>query len=372
MLVTQQPVFRKFWYPVIPLHLLTDGPKPFTLLGQPLVIWLDAAGNPAAAKDRCCHRSAKLSLGQVVDGNIACPYHGWQFNGTGACVRVPQRKAEQQIPCGYKVEAYACQERYGYIWVCLEDPIAEIPHIPEAAEPDCRLIKEFYETWQCAGLRVMENELDLAHPTFVHTGTFGSEDHPIPDFIEVQETPWGIHVAGELGVENPELQRSNLDMDEQKTVRKLDMDWYMPFTIRLRINYPNGRFHIVVNTMTPIDDQTSQMVQFCVRNDTEADTPAADVIAFDRAVTLEDKVILESTDYDVPLSLNQEQHMLTDRPGIVIRKKIAALLREHGEIEQTRALQEQQQQLLRQGLEQPVAVRAELQAVHTQAYSQPA
>ena len=110
------------------------------------------------------------------------------------------------------------------------------------------------------------------------------------------------------------------------------MDWLMPFTIKLKITYPNGLEHIVVNTMTPVSDRTSQMVQFCVRNDTEADSPAQDVIAFDRAVTLEDKRILESTDFDVPLSPRQEEHMFTDRPGMMIRKKVAALIRTHGEL----------------------------------------
>jgi hypothetical protein len=109
----------------------------------------------------------------------------------------------------------------------------------------------------------------------------------------------------------------------------------MPFTVKLKIIYPNGLEHVIVNTMTPIDDHTSQMVQFCVRNDTEAETKAADVVAFDRAVTLEDKRILESTDPDVPLSLGAEQHMFTDKPGIVMRKKLAALLKAHGELEHT-------------------------------------
>lgn len=183
----------------------------------------------------------------------------------------------------------------------------------------------------------MENELDLAHPTFVHTSTFGSDEHPVPDALEITETDYGIHVEGVLGVVNPELQQQNLKMAAAQTYRTLEMDWYMPFTIRLRINYPNGLSHVIVNTMTPIDDRTSQMVQFCVRNDTEADTKAADVIAFDRAVTHEDKQILESTDYDVPLSPSREEHMFTDRPGILIRRKIAALLRQHGETEQTAA-----------------------------------
>jgi phenylpropionate dioxygenase-like ring-hydroxylating dioxygenase large terminal subunit len=62
MLVTQQPVLKRFWYPVIPvnhLHLQegqTEGqssqPQPFELLGQRIVLWLDQAGNSAAVEDR--------------------------------------------------------------------------------------------------------------------------------------------------------------------------------------------------------------------------------------------------------------------------------------------------------------------------------
>lgn len=59
-------------------------------------------------------------------------------------------------------------------------------------------------------------------------------------------------------------------------------------------------------------------------------------VAFDRQVTLEDQVILESTDYDAPLTLSDEQHMPSDQPGIVMRKQLAALLKQHGEIEQRR------------------------------------
>ncbi|MFK8184925.1 MAG: Rieske 2Fe-2S domain-containing protein [Phormidesmis sp.] len=329
MLVTQQPVFRRFWYPVVPLQNLQVGPQAFELLGESLVLWLGENGTPAAARDRCCHRTAKLSLGKVDKGRICCPYHGWEFDGSGACVKVPQLKADCAIPASYRVDAFKCRERYGYVWVALDEPIADIPEIAEAQDSRYRLIPEFYETWQCAGLRVMENELDLAHPTFVHTTTFGSEEHPTPDELEITETAWGIHVYGTLGVVNPALQQQNLNMDEAQTMRTLTMDWMMPFTIKLKITYPNGLEHIVVNTMTPISDRASQMVQFCVRNDTEADTPAADVIAFDRAVTLEDKRILESTDPDVSLMPSQEEHMFTDRPGIMIRKKVAALLKAH-------------------------------------------
>ena len=333
MLVTKQSIFKRFWYPVMPMVELSDQPKPFVLLGQPIVLW-NAEGKPAAVEDRCCHRTAKLSLGKVINGNICCAYHGWAFNSCGTCILVPQMQNGAISP-NYKVKAYHCVERYGYAWVCLDEPLINIPDIPEASDSNYRQIHEFYERWNCAGLRVMENELDMAHPTFVHTKTFGSEEHLVPDVMEFTETEWELHYRSVLGVTNPQEQQQNLKIEQAETVRTIDGVWFMPFTVKLRITYPNGLVHIIVNTMTPIDDSASQMVQFCLRNDTESDVKSSDIIAFDRAVTLEDKRILETTDYDVPLDLTQEQHMLTDKPGIIIRRKVAAFLKAQGEVEQT-------------------------------------
>jgi hypothetical protein len=78
------------------------------------------------------------------------------------------------------------------------------------------------------------------------------------------------------------------------------------------------------------------ILQWVYRNDTEAQVSTAEVIAFDRAITLEDKAIIESCDPDVPLSVieGEEQHMLSDRPGLIMRRMLSNLLREHGETEQ--------------------------------------
>ena len=48
MLATQQPVLRCFWYAIMRMEQLESGPQPFTLLGQPIVLFLDAKGEPAA------------------------------------------------------------------------------------------------------------------------------------------------------------------------------------------------------------------------------------------------------------------------------------------------------------------------------------
>src|SRR5690606_28795971 len=120
MLATQQPVLRRFWYPVMPLEQLDDGPKPFRLMNEELVLWLDSEGKPHAAEDRCAHRTARLSLGWVEGDNIVCPYHGWTYDGGGGCVRIPQTPDR---PAGRaKVRAFNAEARYGYVWVCLGDP----------------------------------------------------------------------------------------------------------------------------------------------------------------------------------------------------------------------------------------------------------
>lgn len=327
MLVTQQPLLKRFWYPVMPISALQVGPQSFELLSQKLVLWLDGDGNPAAVRDRCCHRSARLSQGKVVDGCIRCPYHGWSFNRSGQCVKVPQL-THDLIPRTYQVEGYPCQERYGYAWVCLDEPLLPIPEIPEAGNPDFRQIPEFYEVWHCAGLRLMENSFDNAHPHFVHSSTFGVEQEPVPPAPDsFQETEFGFRMTYVLPVFNSDLQQQNLQMADTRTVRISEGTWFMPFIRTLKITYPNGLIHLIFTAATPMNDSSSQIVQFCLRNDTEAEASAESVIAFDRTVTLEDRAILEGTDYDVPLSVSQEQHMASDKPGIVMRHRLAALLR---------------------------------------------
>ncbi len=301
------------------------------LLGQPLALWLDAEGKPAAVIDRCCHRSAKLSKGKVIDGCLRCPYHGWSFNTQGVCVHLAE-----PIPPSYRVNAYRCQVRYGYVWVCLDEPLAEIPEIPEVDNPEFRMLHELYEPWKCSGLRMMENAFDNAHFSFVHTGTFGNQQQPVPASIDLMTSDFGLQVKTVVPVLNPPLQQKNLGIQEEAVFRTNQMTWFLPFTRKLHITYPNGLIHIIVTAATPIDDTTSQIVQFCLRNDTEAEAKAINVIAFDRAVTLEDKVVLETTDYDTPLRMLAQQHMASDKPGIIMRHKLAALLRAHGEVEQCR------------------------------------
>ena len=335
MLVTQQPVLRRFWYPVMPADRLADGPKPFRLLGEDVVLWLAAPDQPAAARDRCCHRTARLSAGFCRNGRLVCGYHGWEYDAAGQVVRIPQHDADDDHPSTrLGTPSYRAALRYGYVWVALAEPLYELPEFEEATSSGFRQIDQFYEVWDCAGLRLMENSFDNAHFSFVHRGTFGDAGHPQPAKLEIDTYPDGFLMRSSVPVKNPELQKSLLKIPTDDTVRHMRARWYMPFVRKLQITYPNGLVHSIVTAGTPIDDHSSQIVQFCFRNDTEAEASAEDVNRFDRQVTIEDKGILETTDFDVPLDQDGvESNMPSDRPGILMRRMLRELLERHGETE---------------------------------------
>ncbi|MEA2813003.1 MAG: hypothetical protein QOI93_700 [Rhodospirillaceae bacterium] len=337
MLATRQPVLRRFWYPVMPAALVDQGPQPFTLLDERIVLWKDGRGRYAAMADRCPHRSAQLSRGWVDGNALVCPYHGWAYDGSGTCVRVPQRPDSGGLK-GTAVETFDCTERYGHVWVALDEPLAPIPDWTEESDPAYRRIDQFYEPWNCAGFRLMENSFDNAHIHFVHRRTFGDINDPNPPQPTIERFDYGFVARSDVPVFNTELQKKNLRDDSAFTVRHITAHWYMPFLRRLRIRYPNGLDHIIVTAATPIADGSCQVVQFCFRNDTEAQATAADIIAFDRRVTEEDRAVLEGTDFDVPLDMNSgvERHMPSDQPGLLMRRMLLELLAAHGETEQTR------------------------------------
>jgi phenylpropionate dioxygenase-like ring-hydroxylating dioxygenase large terminal subunit len=188
----------------MPLSALQPGLQPFTLLGENIVLFLDEAGAPAALRDRCCHRTARLSKGGCKNGNIQCGHHGWVYNRSGRVVEIPQYPPEREIPPDYRITAYACQARYGYAWVALEDPVADIPEAPEFDAPGWRTIFQFYETWNTSPTRALENSFDSAHFSFVHRATFGVAASPAPSKYELVENEQGFYAETVIDVVNPE------------------------------------------------------------------------------------------------------------------------------------------------------------------------
>jgi phenylpropionate dioxygenase-like ring-hydroxylating dioxygenase large terminal subunit len=337
MLVTRQPVFRKFWHAVMPLSMLQGGqPQPFMLLGEKIVLFLDEQGQPAALKDRCCHRTAQLSKGRCVNGGIECGYHGWTYDGRGRVIRIPQYDADRAIPADYRTPAYRCVAKYGYAWVALEEPIAPIPEVPEFDAPGWRTIFQFHERWATSPVRALENSFDNSHFSFVHRATFGVAAQPRPSKYELVERDGGFHAETVIDAVNPPAYQRVSGSTDPITQRHMRNAYFLPFSRRLDIEYPSGVRHVIINCFTPIDDGHIQLAQWLFRNDTEADCPAQLLIDFDHVITREDKDILESTDPDALVDTRRrgvEYSMDSDRPGMLIRKQLMELLAAHGESE---------------------------------------
>lgn len=165
---------RNHWYVAAEARELGRKPLAVRLLDEELVLFRDEAGRPAALRDRCSHRNAQLSPGQVRGGCIVCPYHGWAFNGRGECVAVPSLCAEDRIPPTSSVPAYQAREQDGYVWVFSgeRDPSERAPFaLPHRGEPGwgnaqfTALIKNSVDN-------VVENFIDCPHTGYVHGGLF--------------------------------------------------------------------------------------------------------------------------------------------------------------------------------------------------------
>jgi phenylpropionate dioxygenase-like ring-hydroxylating dioxygenase large terminal subunit len=106
------------------------GTKPLALkrLNRDIVLWRDQNGTVQALENFCPHRGAQLSLGHVRGGDIACAYHGLQFNGAGVCTAVPPTPNSPFV--GQKLAvSYSCREAQGAIWVYFGDSEGEIPEL---------------------------------------------------------------------------------------------------------------------------------------------------------------------------------------------------------------------------------------------------
>lgn len=166
---------RHSWFPVARLQDL-ERPVSTTLLDERLVVYRTESGEPRVLQSRCSHRGANLAKGVVHGDRIACPYHGWQYNGeTGRCENIPSLDPETgKIPPQACVRSYRAVSRWGHVWTCLEEPLLEVPDPTEFHELE---LGEWVAgpSIPCSiGLvATTENFRDVAHFPFVHRGTMG-------------------------------------------------------------------------------------------------------------------------------------------------------------------------------------------------------
>lgn len=327
--VTAEPRLRAFWYPVATVDAVTDRPVARTLLGVELVLWR-AGGTVHAARDRCPHRDARLSLGWLDGCSLVCPYHGWEYDPAGRATRVPQLPPGAALAPRAALDVVRATVRYGWVWVCLDDePVLPIPDIPElaglpddgeaGAENGWRVVSEPESVWRCPAATLLDNNLDPGHIAFVHRGSFGTPDTPEVPVADVARSATGLTSGYEIGVRSRPGEVGG-------TVRRTTVAVHGPFLGVFRIDYPDGLRHVMVKACTPVDDATTRQLQLVARNDTEADRPAADIVAFDAGVWEEDRRVLEHLVDGFRLDLVANVHLRTDRTSIEYRRLLADIV----------------------------------------------
>ncbi|MCP2731273.1 aromatic ring-hydroxylating dioxygenase subunit alpha [Limnofasciculus baicalensis] len=163
------------------------------LLGVKLVLWRSHEQNSPIQvwQDHCPHRGVALSMGEIANNTLVCAYHGWRYNEAGKCVHIPAHP-DMVPPANAQAKTYHCQERYGLVWVCLGNPVNDIPSFPEWDDPNYH--KTYTKSYfiQASAFRVMDNSLDVSHFPFIHDGWLGDRNHTEVKDFEVKVDKDGL------------------------------------------------------------------------------------------------------------------------------------------------------------------------------------
>jgi phenylpropionate dioxygenase-like ring-hydroxylating dioxygenase large terminal subunit len=164
---------REHWHAALAASRLGDKPIGARVLDADIALYRGADRRPHALQDRCAHRGVALHLGEVKEGVLACPYHGWRYGAGGACVHIPSLTDGVAIAKGVGVRAYPCAEADGYVWVWTGQGAPAAPPPPPIAEFERFDWVQGSMALACQALAAIENNIDWCHPVFAYPHTHG-------------------------------------------------------------------------------------------------------------------------------------------------------------------------------------------------------
>lgn len=138
-----------------------------TWMGEEIIVWRNAEGAVCVAEAFCPHLGSHLGPtagGRVRNGNLVCPFHGFEYDVTGRCVATPVAPP----PRTAHLNCYATAEKAGLVFAY---------HGQSGGIPPWRL-PSFAGSGYVRGMRRMrirahpqitsENSVDRAHLGHVH------------------------------------------------------------------------------------------------------------------------------------------------------------------------------------------------------------
>ena len=219
--------WQNCWYPVTFLEdLARDRPTSFSLYDEPLMMFVDGDGKIVCLVDRCAHRAARLSDGRIVDGRIECLYHGWQYDATGVCVRIPQLQENLRIPPKACVRSYPVAVRHDLVWIWAGDPgradEALIPTSSKLDDPEVTTV-DFQTDLPYDQSYLIENVIDVAHIHIAHDGMRGggvrAAAKPL-EFDVLESTVTGIKSTYKtIGINSKVLKRALVEFIAPNLIR---------------------------------------------------------------------------------------------------------------------------------------------------------
>lgn len=168
-----------------------------SLLGRRVVdvgvaMYRTGTGEVVAFEDRCPHRAFPLSRGRLDGDHVVCGYHGFTFDASGQCVRVP---SQTHVPYDARMSMLPVQERPPYVWLWLGDPRLSALRAPEEVGwlADAR--------WAVCGgeidvdanyLLLHENFADVTHVPIVHPEISPQVLHVAAPPLEIELTETSV------------------------------------------------------------------------------------------------------------------------------------------------------------------------------------
>jgi phenylpropionate dioxygenase-like ring-hydroxylating dioxygenase large terminal subunit len=226
-------------------------------------------------------------------------------------------------PAKAHAETYLVQERFGVVWIAMTDPGRPVPDFPIAEDANFRTLLAGPYRFRALGPRVVENLLDVAHLGFVHAGLLG--DPMRGEVLEYAVTPGSLEPNGP-GPEAREIPMWQPDPDGTGQPALVTYHYWVntPLTAGLIKSHGDQRFGILAQ-VAPIDEEycESRLIMCLNYGD---QISAEELVSFQDRVTEQDRIIVESQRPELlPLDLQAELHLRSDRMAIAYRKWLQAI-----------------------------------------------
>ncbi len=196
-------LFTQSWFPVaLGADLLPGQVMGCGFLDGKIVLFRAPDGTPRAMSAYCPHVGADLSVGRIVNGNIQCAFHHWEYDADGVCVKTGVGDPPPRSACLF---SFPVQERFGIIWVFNgEEPLFELPTLPFADDQLLMRAYRFPQTLHADPWVFAANTPDMQHLTVVHKVRFeAAEPHDLVTWHD-----WGMEFSyrarhqGDVPMEN--------------------------------------------------------------------------------------------------------------------------------------------------------------------------